>query len=109
MRAPRSPQRHDRKAIGAFLCCRGRRGRRFTPQPVHLAHKQEDRQSHNQEVQDGIQKHAVVQRGRAGRLRLGQRGVALARQADEQLEKSVPPSSSPIGGMMTSLINELTI
>ncbi len=61
IRAPRGGQRNLRGAIGAFL---GRgSGHRLGLPVVNHADQQEDRERHDQEVDDVVQKHSVVDGG----------------------------------------------
>src|SRR5262249_52902637 len=65
---------------------RGRRSR-LLREAVDLSYQEEDRERNDQEVQDRIRKHAVIDGCRTRLLGFGQRGIVLTRKVDEQIRK----------------------
>jgi hypothetical protein len=54
-------------------------------QAVDGLHHEENRQAHDDEVDDGVDEHAVIDGGRPGLLGRRQAGVGRAAQVDEQV------------------------
>src|SRR5262249_28371335 len=53
-------------------------------QPVHLLHQQEDHECDDDEIEHGLEKDTVIDRGRPGGLRRGQRGLGRRREIEKQ-------------------------
>src|SRR6266850_8612664 len=77
--------RNRRGAPDALLRRRSRPGGRLGEQMVHLTHQQEDRERHNDEIDQRIEEQAVVERRGARGLRGGEGRKRLAREAQEEI------------------------
>src|SRR6267142_3683318 len=83
VRAASCLDRDRHRALRALARGRRRWGRAL--EPVRLAHDEKDGEGHEDEVDDRVDEHAVVQRGRAVRLGRGQRRIGPPREADEEI------------------------
>lgn len=63
---------------------RRRRGRIGFLEPIDLFHDHKNHPRDDDEIQNGLEEDAIVDRRGAGRLRGGQRGLRLTGKIDEQ-------------------------
>jgi hypothetical protein len=102
------------EAVRTFPGCGDCRWNLFLSlESVDAANKKKDRKSHNQETDNCIHKHAIVNRNRPGSLS-GSRGKVRTRilpslRTRKKLEKSTLPRRIPIGGIRMSDTSEFTI
>src|SRR5260370_38987685 len=75
------------KAEGAWPRRRRRRGLWLVAplKPVDLADQDEDREGDDDEIENGVDEETVIDRRRAGLLCLGQGGVTLLGQINEEV------------------------
>ena len=93
MRAAPGADRDRRRALRALA------GRRRRPlEPVGLAHEEKDGEGHDHEVEEGVDEHTVVERGGAGGLGGGQRGIRPSGQAHEQVVEAHAAQEQPDRG-----------
>ena len=85
MRALGRFERHRREAVWTILG--RRRSRRWFLHPVNLLDKHKDRECDDQEIQNIIEKDAVIQRRGTGCFRGGNTGIVFAREVDEQIRE----------------------
>ncbi len=79
MRAPGRLEWYGGKAVGAVARGRWRR-RGLWGQTIYLTHQQKHGESHDQEIDDGVQEQPIVQRGRA--CSLGRRDCQVVRAGE---------------------------
>ena len=113
MRAADSLDSHAGQAERALLSRRRGGGRWLVLsfELVDIAHHDKDHQGHDEETNDRVDEHAIVDGDGPRCLGFGQRSIRPGRvalfQQSVQVAKSTPPNSKPMGGMMTSETSDL--
>jgi hypothetical protein len=77
--------------------------------PVDLSDDQKNRKGNDDEVQNGIDKNAIIQSRCTGGFGSGDTRILFPERLIKRFEKSTLPSATPIGGMRMSSTNDVTI